>query len=62
MPRKRSLTSRLYRVARLSDTLRAAGRGPAALAKRQVRRRVYRKSSTVTGTLLRTLGMQGKHR
>ncbi|GEM_PF-3558693 len=37
-----SFTSMLFRLARLSATGRAARRGPAALAKRQVRRAVGR--------------------
>jgi hypothetical protein len=37
MPRKRSLTTTLYRAARLSNNVRAASRGPAAYARRVVR-------------------------
>jgi hypothetical protein len=37
-----SLTNELYRAARISATGRAARRGPAALSKRMVRRRIYR--------------------
>ena len=44
MPRKRSLTSQLYRAARLSNNVRAASRGPAAYGKRLVRRKTYGKS------------------
>jgi hypothetical protein len=40
MPRRRSLTSNLYRAARLSNNMRAASRGPGAYAKRVVRRNV----------------------
>jgi len=41
MPRKRSLTSQLYRAARASNNLRAASRGPGFCAKRVARRKVY---------------------
>ena len=37
-----SLTSMLYRAARLSATMRAASRGPGALGKRMIRRSVGR--------------------
>jgi hypothetical protein len=42
------LTDLLYKAARLSATGRAARRGPAALAKRQVRRAVYRREGRAT--------------
>ncbi len=57
MGRKRSLTSQLYRAARLSNNVRAASHGPVALAKRQVRRRAYRASGSLTRTLLRGFGL-----
>lgn len=57
MPRKRSLTSQLYRAARLSNDLHAASRGPVSLAKRQVRRRAYRASGGLTRSILRTFGL-----
>ncbi|MGA2805766.1 MAG: hypothetical protein ABSF89_15495 [Acidimicrobiales bacterium] len=44
MPRRSSLTSTLYRAARLSNNARAASRGPGAYAKRVVRRKTYSKS------------------
>jgi hypothetical protein len=37
MPRRRSLTSTLYRAARASNNLRAARKGPLAFATRRVR-------------------------
>lgn len=52
----RSSTSELYRAARASNNLRAIRRGPAAMAKRYVRRRVYGKSMGATGRILRRLG------
>jgi hypothetical protein len=55
MPRKRSLTSNLYRAARLSRT---ASRGPGAYAKRVVRRKTYGKSMGATGRLLRIFGLK----
>jgi hypothetical protein len=39
MSRRRSLTSTLYRAARLSNNARAASRGPCAYAKPVVRRK-----------------------
>ena len=41
MPRKRSLTSTLYRAASLSNNARAISPGPGAYAKRFVRRKTY---------------------
>lgn len=41
----------------MSNNLRAASRGPAALAKRQVRRKAYRASGTVTRSLLKVFGL-----
>ncbi len=57
MARKRSITSQLYRAARASNNLRAASRGPVALAKRQVRRKAYRASGSFTRSILKALGM-----
>jgi hypothetical protein len=58
MPRHRSLTSQLYRAARLSNNMRAASRGPGAYAKRVVRRKTYGKSMGATGRLLRMFGLK----
>jgi hypothetical protein len=58
MPRRRSLTSNLYRAARLSNTMRAASRGPGAYAKRVVRRKTYSKSMGATGWFLRMSGLK----
>jgi len=57
MARRRTVTGQLYRLARASDTMRAASQGPAAYAKRQVRRRVYRKSGSLTRALLKAFGL-----
>jgi hypothetical protein len=54
----RSLTSTLYRAARLSNNVRAASRGPGAYAKRVARRRAYSKTMGVTGKLLRIFRMK----
>ena len=58
MPRKRSLTSQLYRAARLSNNARAASRGPSAYAKRVMRRKTYSKSMGATGRILRIFGLK----
>ncbi len=55
MERRRSLTSQLYHVARLSNNVRAASRGPVALAKRRVRAKAYGKSMGLTGKLLKAI-------
>ena len=58
MPRRRSLTSQLYRAARFSNNVRAASRGPGAYAKRVVRRKSYSKSMGAIGRLLRIFGLK----
>jgi hypothetical protein len=58
MARSRSLRSTLYRSARLLGNIEAVEKGPAALGKRYVRRRVYAKSNGLTSSLLRALGMR----
>jgi hypothetical protein len=59
MPRKRSLTSTLYRAARASNNARAARKGgPVALAERLARRQTYSKSMGMTGRLLRLFGLK----
>jgi hypothetical protein len=57
MPRRKSLTSQLYRAARLSNNLGAASKGPAAYGKRVVRRKVYGKEMGLTRKLLRGFGL-----
>jgi hypothetical protein len=59
MPRRRRLTSSLYRAARLSNDARAVSRGPGAYARRVVRRKAYGKHMGLTGRVLRTLGLNG---
>jgi hypothetical protein len=51
------LRSQLYRAARDLGNLEAAEKGPTAYGKRVVRRKVYRSTNTVTGRLLRRLGL-----
>lgn len=57
MARHTSLTSQLYRAARVSNNLRAASRGPAAYAKRTARRRAYRTSGSLTRSILKGFGL-----
>lgn len=57
MPRHRS-TSSLYRAARASNNLRAAGRGPGSYARRVVRQKAYGRSMGATGRFLRWLGLK----
>jgi len=57
MARRGSLTNMLYKVARASATGRAASRRPAALAKRQIRRRVYRAEGRTTPRIFKTFGL-----
>ena len=58
MPRRRSLTSNLYRAARLSNNVRAISRGPGTYAKRVVRRKTYSKSMGGAGQILRIFGLK----
>jgi hypothetical protein len=58
MTRRRSLTSTLYRAARLSNNARAVRRGPAAAAERLARRKTYSKSMGATGRFLRLFGLK----
>jgi hypothetical protein len=50
-----SLTSFLYRAARLSADGRALRKGPAAYGKRLVRKQVYKRTNGIVGALLRGL-------
>jgi hypothetical protein len=52
-----NLTDSLYRLARLSATIRAASKGPAPYAKRQLRRRVYRREGKLTRSILKGFGL-----
>ena len=57
MARKSSLTNVLYRMARASATARAASKGPEALAKREVRKEVYKAEGKSTRRFLRMFGL-----
>ncbi|MDQ0241184.1 hypothetical protein J2S94_003277 [Arthrobacter bambusae] len=51
----RSLTSLLFRAARLSADGRALRKGPAAVGKRLVRKQVYKRTNGLLAALLRGL-------
>ena len=57
MARRRSTRSQLYRGARLLGDLTAISKGPGAYGKRVVRRAAYRKSSSLTRSILRIFGL-----
>lgn len=57
MARRSSLTNILYKAARASATGRAARKGPGSLAKRQVRRAVYRAEGKETRRLFKMFGL-----
>lgn len=57
MPRRSSLTNTLYKLARASASGRAARKGPSSLAKREVRREVYRAEGRTTRRILRKFGL-----
>lgn len=50
-----TLTQTLFRLARASATVRAARKGPSALAKREVRKAVYRRTGGTTARALNRL-------
>jgi len=52
-----NLTRTLYRLARASNDVRAASRGPIPLAQRVVRKKVYRTVNRPVGKLLRRAGL-----
>ena len=58
MPRRRSLTSSLYSLARTSNNVRAMTKGPSAYAKRRVRRKVYNKEFGLTRSILKAFGLR----
>jgi hypothetical protein len=55
--RKKSLRSQLYRAARDLGDVEAAEKGPAALDKRLVRKRVYAKTNGATRRILKGFGL-----
>lgn len=50
-----SLTNTLFKLARASATGRAVRKGPSALAKREIRKSVYRRTNRTTARVLRSL-------
>jgi hypothetical protein len=52
MVRRTSLRSQLYRAARDLGNIEAAEKGPSAYGQRVVRRKVYRKTNSLTGSFL----------
>jgi hypothetical protein len=63
MARRKSLRSQLYRVARDLGNIEAVEHGGIeGGAKRYTRRAVYRKTNSVTGGILRALGLSGRRR
>lgn len=52
-----SLTSALYRAARMSANGRSVRKGPSAVVKRQVRRAVYRKEGSITRKIFKGFGL-----
>lgn len=57
MARRGSVTDMLYKMARASNTARAASRGPVSLGKREIRRRAYRVTGRMTRRALRRFGL-----
>jgi hypothetical protein len=62
MPRRKSLRSQLYRAARDLGNIEAAEKGPTSYGRRVARRAVYRRTNSVTGGILRALGLSGRRR
>ena len=52
-----SLTSNLYKAARISNNLKAASQGPTSYAKRYARRKIYAKSMGATHRFLKAFGL-----
>lgn len=57
MARRSSLTNMLYKLARASATGRAASKGPEALAKREIRKKVYRSEGKATRRIFKSFGL-----
>jgi hypothetical protein len=57
MARRKSLRSQFYRAARDLGNIAAAEKGPASYGKRVVRRRVYRKTNSITRNILKGFGL-----
>jgi hypothetical protein len=57
MARRKRLRGQLYRAARDLGNTEAAEKGPASYGKRVVRREVYRKTNSLTRSILRGFGL-----
>jgi hypothetical protein len=57
MARGKSLRSQFYRAARDLGNIEAAEKGPASYGKRVVRRKVYRKTNSLTSRILKGFGL-----
>ena len=57
MARRKSLRSQFYRAARDLGNIEAAEKGPASYGKRVVRRKVYRKTNSITRSILKGFGL-----
>ena len=57
MARRKSLRSQFYRAARDMGNIEAASKGPASYEKRVIRRKVYRKSNSITRSILEGFGL-----
>lgn len=62
MPRRKSLRSQLYRAARDLGNVEAAEGGRVSYGQQVARQKVYRKTNTSLGSILRDLGLSGKRR
>jgi hypothetical protein len=51
------MRSELYRTARVMGDLQAAEKGPTAYGKRVMRKKMYRRSNSLTRQLLRMVGL-----
>jgi hypothetical protein len=58
MARRKSLRSQFYRAARDLGNVEAAEKGPASYGRRVVRRRVYRKTNSMTRSILKGFGLR----
>jgi hypothetical protein len=56
--RRKSLRSQLYRAARDLGNIEAAEKGPVSYGRRVVRRKIYRRTNSALGKLLRSLGLK----
>jgi hypothetical protein len=57
MARRKSFRSQLYRAARDMGNIEAASKGPGAYGKRVIRRKAYRKTNSITRSILKGFGL-----